>query len=72
MKKNIKDASKVKISELPLVEESKFEYLFYFGDEWLHEITVEKIVNIFPETDYPVIIKKSGTSPEQYPEEDDL
>ncbi len=69
--KKLYDASKTKISDLPLIEKSKFEYLFDFGDEWLHEITLEKILDIFPKKNYPVIIKKSGESPEQYPDFDE-
>ena len=59
------------MSELPIKEKSKFEYLFDFGDEWLHEITLEKILDIFPKQKYPIISKKVGDSPDQYPDYDD-
>jgi hypothetical protein len=39
--------------------------------EMLHEITLEKILDIYPEKEYPVVVKKSGESPEQYPDFDD-
>ena len=69
--KQIQDASKTKISDLTLKENSKFEYLFDFGDEWLHEITLEKILDIFPKKKYPQVTKRTGQSPAQYPDFDD-
>jgi hypothetical protein len=68
--KQIQDASKTKIGELGLKEKSKFEYLFDFGDEWLHEVTLEKILDVFPKKEYPIVTKKAGESPEQYPDAD--
>jgi len=69
--KQIEDASKTQISDLPINVKSKFEYLFDFGDEWLHELTLEKILDIFPNQKYPIVSKKVGESPEQYPDFDD-
>ena len=69
--KQVQDASKVKISDLTLQEKTKIEYLFDFGDEWLHEITLEKILDIFPKKRYPLVTKKAGQSPPQYPDYDD-
>lgn len=65
------DAAKTKISELKLKEKSKFEYLFDFGDEWLHEVTVEQILDLYPARDYPQITVKKGGSPSQYPDDED-
>ncbi len=64
--KKLYDAAKTKISELQLKPKSKFEYLFDFGDEWLHEVVVEKILDLYPDTDYPRITVKNGESPSQY------
>lgn len=69
--KQIQDASETKISDLTLKEKTKFEYLFDFGDEWLHEITLEKISDIFPNNNYPLVTKRMGESPPQYPDFDD-
>ena len=69
--KQIQDASKTKISDLMLKEKTTFEYLFDFGDEWLHEITLEKILDIFPKKKYPLVTKRTGQSPPQYPDFDD-
>ena len=67
-KRKLYDAAETKISRLKLEEKDKFKYLFDFGDEWLHEITLEKILDVFPEKDYPAIVKKTGESPPQYPD----
>lgn len=70
-RKKMYDASKTKISDLKLKEKSKFEYLFDFGDEWLHEVTIEKIEDEFKKAKYPQILKKNGESPPQYPDYDE-
>ena len=69
--KRTHDASITKISNLNIRVKDKFEYLFDFGDEWLHEITVERVLDIFPKGDYPNITERKGESPPQYPEYDD-
>ncbi|TKB08418.1 plasmid pRiA4b ORF-3 family protein [Desulforhopalus sp. IMCC35007] len=69
--KQIQDATKTKICDLLLQEKTKFEYLFDFGDEWFHEITLEKILDIFPKKKYPILTQKKGESPSQYPEFDE-
>jgi len=69
--KKLNDATQTKISDLKLKAKTKFEYLFDFGDNWLHEITIEKILDIFPEKNYPIITVSNGESPQQYPEYDD-
>ena len=69
--KIIHDASKTALADLNLSERSSFEYLFDYGDEWLHTITVEKVVDIFPQENYPLITKRQGASPPQYPDFDE-
>jgi len=71
--KKLYDASKTPVSALKLEETSRFEYIFDFGDEWTHEITIEKIQDLFPKKTYPIISEKKGASPPQYPDfaEDD-
>ena len=61
------DAQKTKIGSLDLNEKEKFYYLFDFGDDWWHEVSVLTIQ--IPKTvqAYPRIVKKVGESPEQYP-----
>lgn len=43
----------------------KFYYVYDFGDDWQHEILVEKILDVEPDTVYPRCIKaKRATPPE--------
>jgi hypothetical protein len=66
--KAIGDAAKTKIGDIGLGEKEKMYYLFDFGDDWWHEITCAAIAGPRPGAKYPVIIKKVGDSPDQYPE----
>ena len=63
-----KNASTVSIESLDLTEGQVFYYLFDFGDEWWHEITVENTDGAADEGEYPRTIEKKGESPEQYPD----
>jgi len=38
----------IKLSEMPLNEKMKFQYIYDFGDYWEHEITIEKITDKGP------------------------
>jgi len=40
-----------------------FGYLFDFGDEWLHQVQVERIEQAIPTVTYPRVIKRVGKSP---------
>lgn len=62
------DASEAEIISLGLNIKDKIYYLFDFGDCWWHEITLLSIVETDKIKGYPRIIKKSGESPEQYPD----
>ena len=60
------NAQTSQIETLNLVEKQKLLYLFDFGDEWWHEITVENIdYGVADEDDYPRVIEKKGDSPVQ-------
>jgi hypothetical protein len=65
------DATKTKVGSLGLKEGQKFFYLFDFGDEWWHEITVEAVDAPAGKGKYPRILEKKGKSPPQYPDEDE-
>jgi hypothetical protein len=65
------DAGKTKIGELTLGEKEKLYYLFDFGDEWWHELTVLKIRDTENSKGFPKIVKISGESPDQYPDHED-
>ena len=66
-----RNASKTTIESLSLTEGQVFYYLFDFGDEWWHEITVEKTDSPADDEKYPRVIERKGQSPEQYEYPDD-
>jgi hypothetical protein len=57
-----------KLASLGLTPGRKFYYLFDFGDEWWHEITVEQTDAPTEKGGYPRILEEHGTSPPQYPD----
>ena len=65
------NAEKTKIGELTLSEKEKLYYLFDFGDEWWHELTVLRIRDVELSKGFPKIVKISGQSPPQYPDFED-
>ena len=67
----VQDASKTTIKSLDLTEKQVFYYLFDFGDEWWHEITVEKTDGVADNGEYPRIVERKGESPEQYDYDDE-
>ena len=46
-------------------------YLFDYGDEWWHEITLLSTYNSDKNLSFPKLIKKVGDSPDQYPDYDE-
>jgi hypothetical protein len=48
-----------------------FFYLFDFGDDWWHEITVESVDAPAEKGKYPRIVETHGNSPPQYPEDEE-
>ena len=71
---NLHNAAETRIGDLNLTEKQQFFYLFDYGDEWWHEIVVEKVGAEPDEDKYPRIIASQGKSPDQYGsmDEDDL
>ena len=66
------NAQKARIAELNLAEKDKLHYLFDFGDDWWHELTVLKIgEGETSKNKYPRIAKVVGQSPDQYPDCED-
>jgi hypothetical protein len=64
------DARKTTLDDLQLQLHRVFGYLFDFGDEWFHQVSVEKIEQSIPTVTYPRITRRIGKSPPQYPEEE--
>ena len=46
-------------------------YIFDYGDEWEHDITVKKVTVLDPKVNYPKVLKITGKIPEQYPDYDE-
>jgi hypothetical protein len=66
------NAATAKIGSLQLKAKQKFYYLFDFGDEWWHEITVEETESQPAKgKKYPCVVDQKGKSPPQYPDYDD-
>jgi hypothetical protein len=63
------DARTTTLDALDLKPDRVFGYLFDFGDEWFHQIQVERIEQAIPTVTYPRVIKRVGKSPPQYAEE---
>ncbi|MGO9600660.1 MAG: IS1096 element passenger TnpR family protein [Isosphaeraceae bacterium] len=63
---NYGDAATTKLDDLNLKPERVFGYWFDFGDDWFHQINVERIEQAIPTVTYPRVIKRVGKSPPQY------
>jgi hypothetical protein len=65
------NAADTPVQTLGLVRGQKLLYLFDFGDEWWHEVTVEQIDAPVEKGAYPRVLERKGKSPSQYPDEDE-
>lgn len=55
--------TKLKISDLLISEKDKIFYDYDFGDDWSHEILLEKILNFDLNITYPICIKGAMNCP---------
>ncbi|NQY74337.1 MAG: plasmid pRiA4b ORF-3 family protein, partial [Candidatus Margulisbacteria bacterium] len=53
----------VKLSSLQLGEKDRIGYTYDFGDDWQHQILIEKVIPIDINQDYPFCIKATGACP---------
>jgi hypothetical protein len=60
------DARKKTLDELDLEAHRTFGYWFDFGDDWYHQVQVERIDTGIPTASYPRVIRRIGKSPPQY------
>ena len=65
-----RNASMTTIESLDLHEGQVFYYLFDFGDDLWHEISVDSTGRPAINDKYPCIVERKGQSPEQYPDPD--
>ena len=70
--RGVRNASKTHLRELPLEVGQVFVYIFDFGDDIRHEVTVEKLdLPVEEKAIYPKMIESKGASPDQYPISED-
>ncbi|HUY88824.1 MAG TPA: MarR family transcriptional regulator [Pirellulales bacterium] len=63
------DARATKLDELNLKPHRAFGYWFDFGDDWYHQLQVDRIEQAIPTVTYPRVIRRKGKSPPQYSDE---
>jgi hypothetical protein len=68
-KKRQGDARTTKLDELGLTPDRVFGYWFDFGDDWYHQVQVERIEQAIPAVAYPRVTRRVGKSPPQYLDE---
>ncbi|NMB43035.1 MAG: plasmid pRiA4b ORF-3 family protein [Clostridiales bacterium] len=59
--RDIRDSTRIIIDEF-LDKEERFNYIYDFGDDWFHKLTVEMIMDDYP-LNYPKVIEYSGDCP---------
>jgi hypothetical protein len=64
-------AAEVTLESLSLQPKQMFYYLFDFGDEWWHEVTVEQTDAPVDARNYPRLLESKGKSPAQYELDED-
>jgi Plasmid pRiA4b ORF-3-like protein len=69
--RDLKNAAETVLAKLGLTAGQRFFYLFDFGDEWWHEVTVQRVDDPVEEGTYPRVLERRGESPPQYPELDE-
>jgi hypothetical protein len=65
------NAAEVLLQALNLKPKQTFYYLFDFGDEWWHEVSVEQVDAPVEAGNYPRVLESKGKSPAQYPDLED-
>jgi len=60
---SVVDDKKVKLSEAAPAEKSRLLYTYDFGDDWRHELLVEKIIPAEKGKQYPVCLKGQRACP---------
>jgi len=68
---DLPNAAETTLTSLKLKPKQLFFYLFDFGDNWWHEITVEAIDAPAEKGKYPRVVETHGDSPPQYPDYDE-
>ncbi|MDQ3412841.1 MAG: plasmid pRiA4b ORF-3 family protein [Chloroflexota bacterium] len=59
----VRDEQRVSLHQLPLPAKARFSYQYDFGDDWAHEIVVEKILPPDPIVTYPICLTGKRACP---------
>ncbi|MGC8506453.1 MAG: plasmid pRiA4b ORF-3 family protein [Thermoplasmata archaeon] len=59
------DSTGIKLCDLNLAKGTRFHYTYDFGDDWEHNITVEKIEDADPDTEYPMCVSGKRRAPRE-------
>ena len=60
---DMQDGRKMRLHQITRREGFKFRYEYDFGDSWLHQVLVEKVLSPEPGRDYPMCIKGRRACP---------
>ena len=60
---DMEDASRARLSQVAPKEKAKFRYTYDFGDNWQHEVLVEKFLLPEEEQEYPVCVAGKRACP---------
>jgi hypothetical protein len=60
---DVEDETGMVVDQFGFREKSKFRYEYDFGDDWQHEMVVEKVFPRKPGESYPVCLKGKGACP---------
>jgi Plasmid pRiA4b ORF-3-like protein len=57
--------AKASLNQLVSHVRTKFQYIYDFGDDWIHDVVLERILPADPEQQYPVcLVGKRNCPPE--------
>ena len=56
-------SSNIKLSQVLEWGINRFLYVYDFGDDWIHDISVEKLADPDEETEYPILVAGDGRAP---------
>ena len=58
-----RDAGKLRLQSVVDLEIKKFDYIYDFGDDWHHILTILRVMDANPTTNYPSLVAGSCCSP---------
>ncbi len=60
---DLRNEKNVKLSQVVTEEKFKFDYIYDFGDDWEHQVVVEKVLPLVPAVRYPVCLAGKRACP---------